>query len=181
MTGHLYMHPPQFALHDSWDQQADHPLLPVAIPPEVLPALQWWVQASHFLQGIPLCSPSPSTPALHTCLHRGLGHPARDSPNLRHVEHITVVSLHQQLEAAGSPPCPPALTASGDQQLSGGDDRQHNSSRPDQESWRHPLVILVPSHCTPLKWADSLHISLIPRHMPGHLDLWPIAFPGDIR
>ena len=80
--------------------------------PEVLPALQWWAQLSHLLQGVPLLTPLPEL-QLYRRLDRGMGNPSDHSPDFRLMTHFIESSSHQQPRTDSRTPHSTTLPASG--------------------------------------------------------------------
>ena len=116
--------------------------------------------------------PAPAGPMpVHPRLQRGL----RGSPPLASDRGPLGLgpetSAHQRSGASGHPPGPAALPAPCPGPAGNGYDRQHYSRRSAAQSGGTLSRLLYSHTAQLLLWADSHNISLVPRHIPGKLNV----------
>ena len=93
------------------------------------------------------------------------------SPDFRHMVPSAEVPAHQQSGTAGGSPHTSALPPPGHQQGRDSDDGQHHSRGQIKNQGGTHLQSLYRQTVLLLEWADSKRITLVPRHIPGHLNV----------
>ena len=169
--GRLHMRPLQFALHDFWNQLRDPPLQPIPITPEVRSALEWWSHQPNLTSGVPLHQPPPQLQLFTDASTEGWGAhldlqqvAGQWTPEQRHL-HINILELlavrlalqHFQQQVANH-----SVVIMTDNSTVVAQIRNQGGTHSRQ---LHRQTALL------LSWADNHSVHLLPRHIPGRLNV----------
>ena len=165
------MRPVQFTLHDQWSQSSDPPLLPVRITPELLPVLRWWSLSVNLTSGVPLHQPLPDLRLFTDASSEGWGahllsHQTGglwDSVQKRlHINVLELLAVRLALQhflplVQGQPVMVMTDNTTVVAQL------RNQGGMLSRPLYSHTAQLLL--------WADSHNVSLVPRHIPGKLNV----------
>ena len=169
--GRLRIRPIQFQLRSGWSQTRDHPLIQVNLDQGTRDSILWWRTHSSLHKGIPLVSPLIEVFPLHRlkCCGLGCSHGQKDhlSEVVRgHEElHINVLELNAiwlGLQAFEDTLHDSNVAILCDNVSDIAYLRNQGGTRSQQ------MCRMAIDTC---EWAEERAITLIPRHLPGHLNV----------
>jgi hypothetical protein len=171
--GLLHMRPIQLHLHHEWNQLSQLQSVPVFIPASVKTEIQWWMVPAHVLCGVPLRHPEPHFQLMTDASLHGWGAHLQD-----HTQTVSGVWTEREsclhinlLGVSGRVVSSPTFSTASSRVGGSCGYRQHHR----RGIYQSPGGTTSPSLCNLaydiLTWAQSHHIQLRARHIPGSLNV----------
>ena len=143
--GRLHIRPIQWYLREFWHPVTQMWEACIPVLPRLLPHLQWWLQRSNLLTGVPLNLPRIHTDSLHRCLPNRMGCLPRRENSVRGVGRLSFRRTHKSSGNEGSFIVIETLPRSDSKTVSDDSHIQYDSGGLSSESRRNSLLFSVSS------------------------------------